>query len=110
MDGTELYECVGVIFLSQYYASVGDFDLTAGKQVFIVVSALLASVGAAGIPSAGLVMMTAILTALGLPVDGALLLLAIDRPLDMLRTTVNVWSDSCGVAVVASSEGDQPLV
>ena len=110
MDGTALYECVGVIFLSQYYASVGDFDLTAGKQVFIVVSALLASVGAAGIPSAGLVMMTAILTALGLPVDGALLLLAIDRPLDMLRTTVNVWSDSCGVAVVASSEGDQPLV
>ncbi len=110
MDGTALYECVGVIFLSQYYASVGDFDLTLGKQAFIVISALLASVGAAGIPSAGLVMMTAILTALGLPIDGALLLLAIDRPLDMLRTAVNVWSDSCGVAVVASSEGDQPLV
>lgn len=109
MDGTALYECVGVIFLSQYYASVGEFDLTMGKQLFIVVSALLASVGAAGIPSAGLVMMTAILTALGLPIDGALLLLAIDRPLDMLRTTVNVWSDSCGVAVIAGSEGDRLL-
>jgi proton glutamate symport protein len=109
MDGTALYECVGVIFLSQYYASVGDFDLTLSKQVFIVITALLASVGAAGIPSAGLIMMTAILTALGLPIEGAMLLLAIDRPLDMLRTLVNVWSDSCGAALVAKSEGDAIL-
>lgn len=109
MDGTALYECVGVIFLSQYYASTGDFDLTLGKQIFIVVTALLASIGAAGIPSAGLVMMTAILSALGLPTDGALLLLAIDRPLDMLRTAVNVWSDSCGAAIIGKSEGDDIL-
>lgn len=109
MDGTALYECVGVIFLSQYYASTGDFDLTVGKQIFIVMTALLASVGAAGIPSAGLVMMTAILSALGLPTDGALLLLAIDRPLDMMRTAVNVWSDSCGAAIIGKSEGDKIL-
>ena len=109
MDGTALYECVGVIFLSQYYASVGDFDLTIGKQIFIVMTALLASVGAAGIPSAGLVMMTAILAALGLPTEGALLLLAIDRPLDMLRTATNIWSDSCGAAIIAKSEGDRIL-
>jgi len=109
MDGTALYECVGVIFLSQYYASVGDFDLTLGKQLFIVVTALLASIGAAGIPSAGLVMMTAILSALGLPTEGALLLLAIDRPLDMMRTMVNIWSDSCGAAIIARSEGDDVL-
>ncbi|MDP6963678.1 MAG: dicarboxylate/amino acid:cation symporter [Planctomycetota bacterium] len=109
MDGTALYECVGVIFLSQYYASTGDFDLTIAKQVFIVLTALLASIGAAGIPSAGLIMMTAILSALGLPIEGAMLLLAIDRPLDMLRTLVNVWSDSCGAALVAKSEGDAIL-
>jgi Na+/H+-dicarboxylate symporter len=109
MDGTALYECVGVIFLSQYYASTGDFDLTIAKQVFIVITALLASIGAAGIPSAGLIMMTAILSALGLPIEGAMLLLAIDRPLDMLRTLVNVWSDSCGAALVAKSEGDAIL-
>jgi Na+/H+-dicarboxylate symporter len=109
MDGTALYECVGVIFLCQYYASTGDFDLTLPKQLFIVLTALLASVGAAGIPSAGLIMMTAILTALGLPIEGAMLLLAIDRPLDMLRTTVNVWSDSCCAAIIGKSEGDRIL-
>jgi Na+/H+-dicarboxylate symporter len=54
-------------------------------------------------------MMTAILSALGLPTEGALMLLAIDRPLDMLRTMVNVWSDSCGVAIIAKSEGDAIL-
>ncbi len=109
MDGTALYECVGVLFLSQYYASSGDFDLTLGKQLFIVLTALFASIGAAGIPSAGLIMMTAILSALGLPTEGALMLLAIDRPLDMLRTMVNVWSDSCGAALIAKSEGDAIL-
>jgi len=106
MDGTALYECVGVIFLAQYYASTGDFELTLGKQALVVMMALLASIGAAGIPSAGLVMMLSILSALGLPLEGAALLLAIDRPLDMLRTVVNVWSDTCGAAVIARSEGE----
>ncbi len=106
MDGTALYECIGVIFLSQYYASISDFTLTFGDQAFVVILALLASVGAAGIPSAGLVMMLTILSALGLPVEGAALLLAVDRPLDMLRTCVNVWSDSCGAAVIARTEGE----
>ncbi|MBO46275.1 MAG: dicarboxylate/amino acid:cation symporter [Planctomycetes bacterium] len=106
MDGTALYECVGVIFLSQYYASHSPaFDLTMGMQFLVVIMALLASIGAAGIPSAGLVLKATILQALGLPDDGVLLLLAIDRPLDMLRTAVNVWSDSCGVALIAKSEG-----
>jgi Na+/H+-dicarboxylate symporter len=66
----------------------------------------MASIGAAGIPSAGLVMMLTILSALQLPLEGAALLLAVDRPLDMLRTAVNVWSDSCGAAVIARSEGE----
>ncbi len=108
MDGTALYECIGVIFLAQYYSSVSpDFALTLGDQGLVVVMALLASVGAAGIPSAGLVMMLAILSALGLPLEGAALLLAVDRPLDMLRTMVNVWSDSCGAAIISRSEGEE---
>lgn len=107
MDGTALYECIGVIFLAQYYASTGDFELTIGKQALVVMMALLASVGAAGIPSAGLVMMLSSLSALGLPLEGAALLLAVDRPLDMLRTTVNVWSDTCGAAVIARTEGEE---
>lgn len=108
MDGTALYECIGVIFLAQYYAtSGGEFDLTLGKQALVVIMALTASIGAAGIPSAGLVMMLTILSTLGLPLEGAALILAVDRPLDMLRTVVNVWSDSCGAAVIARSEGEE---
>lgn len=107
MDGTALYECIGVIFLAQYYASIGSFELTLGGQALVVIMALMASVGAAGIPSAGLVMMLTILSALGLPLEGAALLLAIDRPLDMLRTVVNVWSDSCGAAVISRTEGEE---
>jgi proton glutamate symport protein len=106
MDGTALYECIGVIFLAQYYASVGGEPLTFSAQALVVVMALLASIGAAGIPSAGLVMMLTILSALKLPVEGAALLLAVDRPLDMMRTVVNVWSDSCGAAVIGKSEGE----
>jgi len=106
MDGTALYECIGVIFLAQYYAGASGYELTFASQVEVVILALLASVGAAGIPSAGLVMMLTILAALKLPVEGAALLLAVDRPLDMLRTVVNVWSDSCGAAIVARTEGE----
>jgi len=107
MDGTALYECIGVIFLAQYYAGTSGFELTLVHQGMVVMMALLASIGAAGIPSAGLVMMLSILSALGLPLEGAALLLAVDRPLDMLRTVVNVWSDSCGAAVIARSEGEE---
>ena len=106
MDGTALYECVGVIFLAQYYAGVGADPLGLGQQILIVFMALMASIGTAAIPSAGLVMMLIILSALHLPLEGAALLLAIDRPLDMLRTTINVWSDSCGCAIIGRSEGE----
>jgi Na+/H+-dicarboxylate symporter len=111
MDGTALYECIGVIFLAQYYAGTSGFELTLAAQGMVVLMALLASIGAAGIPSAGLVMMLTILAALGLPLEGAALLLAVDRPLDMLRTVVNVWSDTCGACVIARSEGEvEPLL
>jgi proton glutamate symport protein len=106
MDGTALYECIGVIFLAQYYAGLGGEPLSLTAQAIVVLMALMASVGAAGIPSAGLVMMLTILSALDLPLEGAALLLAVDRPLDMMRTVVNVWSDSCGAAVIGKSEGE----
>jgi len=108
MDGTALYECAGVIFLAQYYASTSNYALSLGGQFQVVFMALFASIGAAGIPSAGLIMMLTILATLGLPLEGAALLLAVDRPLDMLRTMVNVWSDSVGAAVIARSEGETP--
>lgn len=109
MDGTALYECIGVVFLAQYYASAGGFEFTFEMQVTVVIAALLASIGAAGIPSAGIVMMLTILSTLHLPLEGAALILAVDRPLDMCRTVVNVWSDTCGTAIIAAREGEIPL-
>lgn len=105
MDGTALYECVATIFIAQFYAGAMGFQLGLAEQVTVVLTALLASIGAAGIPSAGLVMMTIILQALNLPVEGALLVLVVDRPLDMLRTATNVWSDTIGTATIARLEG-----
>ncbi len=103
MDGTALYECVAAIFIAQAYG----VDLTIVQQLIIIVTALLASIGAAAIPMAGLVMITVILTAVGLPLEGVGLILAVDRILDMFRTATNVWSDSCGAVVIAKSEGEE---
>lgn len=103
MDGTALYECIAAIFIAQAYG----VDLTIVQQGVIVVTALLASIGAAAIPMAGLVMITVILTAVGLPLEGIGLILAVDRILDMFRTCTNVWSDSCGAVVIAKSEGEK---
>ncbi len=102
MDGTALYECVAAMFIAQAYG----IDLSFIQQMIVVVTALLASIGAAGIPMAGLVMMSIVLTAVGLPLEGVGLILAIDRPLDMCRTTVNVFSDTCGAAIIAKTEGE----
>jgi len=102
MDGTALYECVAAMFIAQAYG----VELTFAQQFLVVLTALLASIGAAGIPMAGLVMISVILSAVGLPLEGIGLILAVDRILDMCRTTVNVWSDSCGAAIIAKSEGE----
>ena len=102
MDGTALYECVAAMFIAQAYG----IDLSFMQQILIVITALLASIGAAGIPMAGLVMITIILTVVGLPLEGVGLILAVDRILDMFRTATNVWSDSCGAVVIARSEGE----
>ena len=103
MDGTALYECVAAIFIAQAYGH----DLPIVSQLIIVITALLASIGAAGIPMAGLVMITVILTAVGLPLEGVGLILAVDRILDMFRTATNVWSDSNAAVIIAKSEGEK---
>jgi Na+/H+-dicarboxylate symporter len=106
MDGTALYECAGVLFISQ----VLGIDLSISSQLIIVITALLASVGAAGIPSAGLVMIFIVTQAVGFQdADVAVIIgtmLAVDRPLDMMRTMVNIFSDSIGASVIAKSEGE----
>lgn len=98
MDGTALYECVATIFIAQVYG----FDLTAGQQGIIVLTAVLASIGAASIPMSGLIMMSIILNAVGLPLEGIGIILAVGRVLDMFRTTVNVFSDSVGAVVIST--------
>ena len=107
MDGTALYECAGVIFISQ----VLGVELTLSQQFIVVITALLASIGAAGIPSAGLVMIFIVTQAVGFNNDEVAMIigamLAVDRPLDMLRTMVNVTSDSIGTAIIAHSEGEK---
>ncbi|MBU44649.1 MAG: dicarboxylate/amino acid:cation symporter [Spirochaetaceae bacterium] len=102
MDGTALYECVATLFIAQAWG----IELTVTQQLIVVFTALLASVGAAGIPMAGLVTITIILSAVGLPAEAVGLIITVDRILDMFRTAVNVWSDSCGAAVIAQSEGE----
>jgi len=103
MDGTALYEAVAAIFIAQVYG----IPMGLGQQVIIFLTATLAAVGAAGIPSAGTVTMIMVLTAVGLPIEGVGLILAVDRLLDMCRTAVNVWGDSVGAAIIARTENEE---
>jgi len=96
MDGTALYEAVAVMFIAQAYG----IDMGTTEQFIIFVTATLAAIGAAGIPSAGLVTMVIVLTAVNLPLEGIGMLLAVDWFLDRFRTMVNVWGDSTGAAVI----------
>lgn len=96
MDGTALYEAAAVMFIAQAYG----IDLSLGEQVIVFITASLAAIAAAGIPEAGLVTMIIVLNAVGLPLEGIALLLAVDWFLDRFRTTVNVWGDSVGAAVI----------
>ena len=107
MDGTALYECVAVMFVAQ----VLGFEMSFSTQFTVVMLALLTSIGVAGVPSASLVAITIIVYNVGIPNAEAVigLILAVDRPLDMTRTAVNVFSDSCGAVVVAKSEGEDVL-
>ncbi|PIR25647.1 MAG: sodium:dicarboxylate symporter [Deltaproteobacteria bacterium CG_4_10_14_0_2_um_filter_43_8] len=96
MDGTALYEAVAAMFIAQSY----DIHLGVAAQAIIFFTAVLASVGAAGIPQAGLVTMVLVLTAVGLPLEGIGIILSVDWFLDRFRTVVNVWGDCVGAAVI----------
>jgi Na+/H+-dicarboxylate symporter len=100
MDGTALYEGVAVLFIAQ----VLGHDLAFAQQLIVLLTALLVSVGAAGIPHAGLVMMVIILEAVGLPLEATGMIWAVDRVVDMARTATNVWSDAVGAAVIDHGE------
>lgn len=106
MDGTALYECVAAIFIAQAYG----LDMTFGTQFTVVLIALLTSIGVAGIPAASLVAIAVILTAIGLPIEALGLLLVTDRVLDMFRTSVNIFSDSCGAVVIGRTEGETGIL
>ena len=108
MDGTAVFECIGALFIAQ----VLGIEITVTQQFLVVATALLASIGAAAVPSAGLVIIFIVLDAIGLGGNSSAIaivgmMFAIDRPLDMCRTAVNVYSDSCGAAIIARSEGEE---
>src|SRR3990167_791403 len=106
MSGSALYECVAVVFIAQSYG----IELSFWTQFLIVLMSLIASMGVAGIPSASLVAVLLILKAVGMPAEGLGLFVAVDRLLDMCRTTVNVFSDSCCAVLVAKTEGEKKVL
>ena len=106
MSGSALYECVAAMFVAQAYG----IHLSFTTQFLVVLMALITSIGVAGIPSASLVAIIVILRVIGLPAEGIGLFIAVDRLLDMCRTTVNVFSDSCCAVLVARSEGEQNVL
>ncbi len=106
MDGTALYECVAAMFIAQAYG----IELGFATQFTVVLVALLTSIGVAGIPAASLVAITIILATIGLPVEAVGLILAVDRILDMCRTSVNVFSDACGAVLIGRTEGEEGIL
>jgi len=106
MDGTALYECTAAMFIAQAYG----LELSFAVQFTVVATALLTSIGVAAVPSASLVAITIILGAVGLPLEAIGLLLVVDRLLDMCRTAVNVFSDSCGAVLVGRLEGEEGIL
>ena len=102
MDGTSCYQAVAAVFIAQVFG----IELSFTQQLTIVLTATLASIGAPGIPGGSIVMLIIVLSSVGLPVEGLALILGIDRPLDMLRTAVNITGDSTVASIVARSEGE----
>ena len=101
MDGTAIYQGICALFIANAYG----IPLSLGQQAVVVLTCTLASIGTAGVPGAGVVMLTMVLESVGLPIEGAALVAGIDRVLDMARTSVNVAGDLACAAVVAASEG-----
>jgi Na+/H+-dicarboxylate symporter len=102
MDGTALYQGVATVFIAQVYG----MSLTASQQLTILLTALLASIGTAGIPAAGVITLAIVLDSVGVPLEGIGIILGVDRILDMCRTVVNITGDASCAVIVASSEGE----
>lgn len=102
MDGTAVYVGVSALFVAQVYG----LDLTFTQQLIVVLTGALASIGSAGVPGAGLIMLTMVLTSVNLPLEGVALVAGVDRILDMARTTLNITGDAVASVVIASSEND----
>ncbi len=102
MDGTAMYQAIAAVFIAQ----VIGIDLTLAQQLTIVLTATLASIGTPSVPSAGIVMLVIILTAVGLPAEGLAIIMALDRPLDMIRTIVNITGDCVAASIIAKSENE----
>ena len=97
MDGTSIMQGVAVIFIAQVYG----MDLTPAQLLTVIATAMIASIGTAGIPSVGLIMLAMVLTSVGLPTEGIALIMGIDRILDMLRTAVNITGDAVCTTIVS---------
>jgi Na+/H+-dicarboxylate symporter len=102
MDGTSIHQAVSAVFIAQAFGH----DLTMIDQLVIVLTATLASIGAAAVPSAGLIMLVIVLGAIGVDPEGLALIVAVDRPIDMCRTIVNITGDATVATLVASTEGE----
>jgi len=102
MDGTSIHQGISAVFIAQAFG----IDLTLSQQLTILLTAILASIGAAAVPGAGIIMLIIVLESVGLDPAGLALILAVDRPLDMLRTAVNITGDSTVASIVATSEGE----
>jgi proton glutamate symport protein len=102
MDGTSIHQGISAVFIAQAFG----LDLTLGQQLTILMTAVLSSIGAAAVPGAGIIMLIIVLEAVGIDPTGLALILAVDRPLDMMRTAVNVTGDSAVATVIATSEGE----
>ena len=102
MDGTSIHQAISAVFIAQAFGQ----DLTIADQLVIVITATLSSIGAAAVPGAGLIMLVIVLGAVGIDPQGLALIIAIDRPLDMLRTIVNVTGDATVASFVAYTEGE----
>jgi len=101
MDGTSCYQAIAAVFIAQVFG----IDLSFGQQLTIVLTALMASIGSPGVPGGSIVMLIIVLTSVGIPIEGLALILGIDRPLDMMRTAVNVTGDSTVSTIIAKMEG-----
>ena len=101
MDGTAIYMGVATVLIAQFYG----INLTVSQQFAVIVTATVASIGAAGVPGAGLIMMSLVLTAIGLPLEGIAIIAGVDRVADMFRTTLNVTGDAACTIAIARTEG-----